>query len=145
MHLCVCWFYQIPQYTIISKRGLPFSAKNDLRCFYRASNAILNTLNKPNDEIQMQLLYTNCVPILTHASAAEEYESSEFYDCNTALNNAFWKIFSYNRWEGVRSLRESFGYSSLTEIFEKFRDKFLSRLRIISGLALMWIVVGWCF
>ena len=75
--------------TIISKRGLQFSAKNDLRCFSRASNAIFDTLNKPNDGIQMKLLYTNCVPILTHASAAEEYESSEFYDCNAALNNAF--------------------------------------------------------
>ena len=114
--------------TIVSDRGFRFSAENDLRSFYRASNSILNTLAKPNEEIQLQLLYANCVPILSYASAVKQFKSSEFHDCNTALNNAIRRIFSFHRWESVRALRESFQYPSLTEIFAKSREKFLSRL-----------------
>ena len=125
--------------TIVSKRGLQFCAKNDLRCFYRASNAILNTLNRPNEEIQMQLLYSNCVPILSYTSAVKVYESADFHDCNTALNNAIRKIFSFHRWESVRSLRESLMYPSLTEIFAKSRDKFLSRLPNHSNPIISWL------
>ena len=125
--------------SIFSEKGLQFSAENDLRSFYRASNSILNTLNKPSEEIQMQLLYTNCVPILSYASAVKVFKSSDFHDCNTALNNAIRKIFSFNRWESVRSLRESFKYPSLTEIFARSRDKFLSRLANHSNPIISWL------
>ena len=114
--------------TIVSDKGLVFSAAEELRCFYRSANSVLNTLVKPNEEVQMQLLYTHCVPILSYACAVKTYRSREFQECNTALNDAIRKIFSYNRWESVRALRDSFGYKSLTEIFAKSRSKFISRL-----------------
>ena len=126
--------------SILSDKGLLFSASNDLCTFYRAANALLNTLNRPNEEVQMQLLYANCVPILSYASAVKDLPSTDFHNCNTALNDAIRKVFSFNRWESVRVLRESFGYLSLTEIFAKAKDKFFSRLsdhwnKIISFLA----------
>ena len=74
----------------------------------------------------MQLLYTNCVPIHTYASALKTFSAKEMTFCTVALNDAIRKIVSFNRWESVRSLRESFGYKSLYEIFatasKKFRD-----------------------
>ena len=106
--------------TVVSDKGL--------RCFYRSANSVLNTLVKANEEVQLQLLYTNCVPILSYACAVKTYSAREFQDCNTALNDAIRKIFSYNRWESVRALRDSFGYKSLTEIFANSRNKFLSCL-----------------
>ena len=45
-------------------------------------------------------------------------------DCNTALNDAIRKIFTFQRWESVRSLREGFGYPALSEMFDKARRKF---------------------
>ena len=45
-------------------------------------------------------------------------------DCNTAVNDALRLIFGYNRWESVRTIRESFGYKSLTELFQSTKRKF---------------------
>ena len=87
-------------------------------------NSILNVLKKPDVLVQMHLLYTNCVPILTYACSVKEYPSREMMDCNTAVNDAIRKIFSYNRWESVRELRNGCGYKSLTEIFAIAKSKF---------------------
>ena len=74
----------------------------------------------------MQLLYTNCVPIHTYASALKTFSAKEMTFCTVALNDAIRKIVSFNQWESVRFLRESFGYKTLYEIFatasKKFRD-----------------------
>ena len=70
------------------------------------------------------LLYSNCIPILTYASAVKEYPARQMHDCNTAVNDALRFIFGFNRWESVRQLRESFGYKSLTELFELAKKKF---------------------
>ena len=70
------------------------------------------------------LLYSNCIPILTYACAVKEYPARQMHDCNTAVNDALRFIFGFNRWESVRQLRESFGYKSLTELFELAKKKF---------------------
>ena len=114
--------------TICSRPSFAFDASNDLKTLYRAANSILNVLRKPDDCILLHLLYSNCVPTLTYACAVKMYSSREMQDCNTALNNAIRKIFTYNRWESIRTLRESFGYMSLTEIFHTASMKFLGSL-----------------
>ena len=113
---------------IVSNRGFTFSADDDLLSFYRAFNAVNSTPGKPSDEIRMQLLYTNCVPILTYGNGIKEFPSRQMNDCNTAVNNAIRRIFTYNRWESTRSLREAFGYKSLTELFAEAKTKFTSSL-----------------
>ena len=116
--------------TIVSNPCFEFSAKNELASFYRASNSILNVLHKPSEEVSMQLLYTNCVPILTYASAVKVFSAKEMTACTVALNDAIRKIVTFNRWESVRLLRENFGYKSLYDIFaiaaKKFRETTLS-------------------
>ena len=113
---------------IVSNQGFTFSANDDLMSFYRAFNAVYSTRGKPSDEILMQLLYTNCVPILTYGNGVKEYPSRQMNDCNTAVNNAIRRIFTYHRWESVRSLREELGYKSLTELFATSKDNFTSSL-----------------
>ena len=88
----------------------------------------------------MQLLYANCIPILTYAAAVKEYSSRQMQECNTAVNDAIRLIFGFNRWESIRELRESFGYKSLTDLFSmakrKFDDSILSHPNgVISHLA----------
>ena len=109
--------------TIVSKKGITFSSSNDLTKFYRASNSILRAVNKPSEEVMMHLLYSCCVPILSYAIAVKEYPSRQMQDCTTAINDALRFIFGYNRWESVRTLRQSFGYKSL-EIFHRAKTKF---------------------
>ena len=110
--------------TIISNPTFTFTAEPDLRSFYRASNSVLNVLTKPDEAVQMQLLFTNCVPTLSYGCSIKDYSSREMSDCNTAVNNAIRRIFSFRRWESTRDLRENFGYPSLHEIFSKAKQKF---------------------
>ena len=76
----------------------------------------------------MHLLYANCVPTLSYASAVKDYPARELINCNTAVNDAIRKIFSFNRWESVRSLRKDLGFKSITEIFAEAKLKFLNYL-----------------
>ena len=114
--------------TIANDKGISFSSSNDLTKFYRASNSILRAANKPSEEVQMHLLYTCCIPILSYASAVKSYPSRQMQNCSTAVNDALRLIFGFNRWESVRSLRESFGYRSLVELFNSSKRKFENSL-----------------
>ena len=114
--------------TIDSNKGFSFTAKNEIRSFYRASNSILSAVRKPSEEILIHLLYTNCIPILSYACEIKLFSSREMSDCNTAINNALRRIFTFNRWESVRSLRESFGKRSIYDIFSQTSTKFHSAL-----------------
>ena len=107
---------------------LTYSSEADLKCFNRSVNSLLNVINGPNEIIQMHLLYANCVPIMTYASGIKEFPAREMTNCNTALNNAVRKIFSYNRWESIRTLRESMSHKSLIELFAESRRKFFMSL-----------------
>ena len=49
---------------------------------------------------------------------------AKLQDCTTEINDSLRLIFGYNRWESVRTLRESFGYKSLVELFQKAKMKF---------------------
>ena len=109
--------------TIVSERGLSFSAIKEIQTFYRAANAILTILNKPNEDVLMQLLYTNCVPIISYACNVKVFSAQDMRDCNTAINNAIRKIFTFQRWESVRVLRDGFQMKSIYEIFQIACDK----------------------
>ena len=110
--------------TIVNDNGLSFSSTNDLMSFYRASNSILSMLKKPGEEVLLQLLYSNCIPTLTYACNVKDYPPRQMQNCNTAVNDALRSIFGFNRWESIRALRESFGYKSLTEIFNNSKKRF---------------------
>ena len=114
--------------TITSGPAFSFSHEADLRSFYRSANSILNQIQTKNEPIQMHLLYSHCVPCFSYASAMKEYSSRQMNDCNTALNDSIRKIFTFQRWESVRALRDGFGYPSLTDIFAKARKKFQESL-----------------
>ena len=110
---------------LVAKKCLSFSAKPDLRSFYRASNAILYSATKPNERILMKLLYTNCVSILSYACSVKQFDASEMTSCNTAINNAIRRIFSFKTFESVRHLRQMHNCLSIYEIFARAKSKFL--------------------
>ena len=72
----------------------------------------------------LHLLYSCCVPVLTYACAIKEFPARQMQDCSTAMNDSLRFLFGYNRWESVRTLRQSFGYKSLVEIFQRAKNKF---------------------
>lgn len=110
--------------SICSEKGLCFSATNDLRTFYRASNSLLSVVKKPSEEVLMNLLYTNCVPVITYACNVKDFPAKDMRDLNTAINDAIRKIFSFNRWESVRDLRDGCCLKSIYEIFAIAKQRF---------------------
>ena len=130
--------------TIVCGKKLSFSVRSDLRSFYCASNSILSVLRKPDEIVQMNLLYSNCIPIISYASEVKTFSYTDMLSCNVAINNAIRRIFSYNRWESVRTLRSQMNFPSIYEIFHRRRSTFEVKCRqsgnsIIRILAEMFI------
>ena len=110
--------------TIVAGKSFGFTARPDIASFYRAANSVLNVLTNAQENTLMQLLYTNCVPILSYACPVKFFSAAEMSNCNTAINNVVRKIFGFQRWESVRTLRELFGYQSIYQIFANAKIKF---------------------
>ena len=72
----------------------------------------------------MKLLYSNFVTALTYAAEVRQPSATEMRNMNTAINDAIRRIFSYQRWESVRSLRESYGCDSIYVIYENRKSRF---------------------
>ena len=103
------------------------STRSELCSFYGASNSVLRAACRPNELVLMKLLYSVCVPSLTYCAEVKELSSHDMNDCNVALNNAIRFIFSYNRWESTRHLRQVLNYPNIYEIFHARRERFLLR------------------
>ena len=112
--------------TVISGKKLTFSAKPHLRSFYCAINSLLGAVRQPNDLVLMKLLYSNCVPILTYAAEVRILSNKDMQTYNVALNDSIRRIFSYNRWESTRFLRQELGYQNITEISQSRTSNFLT-------------------
>ena len=102
-----------------------FSARPDITNFYRAANSVRHVLSGAHEHTLLNLLYTNCVPILTYACDIKEYSAADMSDCNIAMNNALRKIFGFRDWRSIRTLREVFNFKSLYDIFKLAKDRFL--------------------
>ena len=113
--------------TITAGPKVSFSSKPPLNTFYCSVNSILSSIRKPNELVLMKLLFSNCVPCLTYASEVVEYKSTEMNNYNVAINDAIRRIFSFNRWESTRLLRQQLGYPNIYEIFNSRQKSFLAK------------------
>ena len=110
--------------TIVAGKDFSFSPTNDLRSFFRSANSVLSVQRKPNELVQMNLLYSMCVPILSYAAEVKVFRYNDMHNCNVALNDAIRRIFSFNRWESPRELRQQLKLSNLYEIFASRKAQF---------------------
>ena len=90
----------------------------------------------------MRLLYSNCIPILTYGCQVKQYAATDMRKLNTAVNDSIHKIFGWNRWESVRTLREMMGYRSIYEIFERQSHKFLVDCYLADNTVLSHLIVN---
>ena len=118
---------------IVGGKEFAFSSRRDLSAFRCSSNSILTAIHKPSEQVSMMLLYSFSVPILTYASEVKRFSCSEMHTCQVALNDSIRRIFSYNRWESIRTLRSSFGYHDLYTLFELRRRTFLAKIPIMGN------------
>ena len=68
------------------------------------------------------MLYSFSIPILTYASEVKRYLCSDMRDCHIAVNDTIQRVFKFNRWESIRSLR-SLVIVTCTVAFEQKQPK----------------------
>ena len=118
---------------IVSGKTLSYSARNDLSSFRRSVNSILSAVKKPGEPVLMRLLYSFSVPILTYASEVKLYSHADMTACSIALNDAIRKIFSFHRWESIRTLRQDMGYLDLITIFAQSKRRFFAKMQSLAN------------
>ena len=115
------------------EHGVLFSCRTDISAFRCSANSIVTSIKKPNERVLMKLLYSFSVPILTYACEVKRFSYSDMRDCHVAINDAIRRIFSFNRWESIRHLRESFGYRDLYTIFSLRERCFMNQIRTLNN------------
>ena len=133
--------------TIAAGKTVTFSSQPELASFYRSFNSLFSSMQKPNELVLMNLLYSNCVPNLTYNAEVKDVSAitrptKELQELNTALNNAIRRIFSYNRWESVRHLRQQLSFPNVTEIFRNRRRKFLTKCTKLDNDAVRFVITN---
>ena len=109
---------------ILSDKSFKFSYHEDLCSFFGSANSILNCLSSPKENVQLQLLYSNCVPRLTYGADVKDPNAGEKQQLNVAVNNAIRRIFHFQRWESIRHLREFYKFESIEVMFAKAKRRF---------------------
>ena len=100
-----------------------FSVHEDLCRFFGSANSILNCVSKPREQVQLQLLYSNCVPLLTYGASVKDLTAAEKHKLNVAVNNAVRRIFGFRRWQSIRDLREFYHFDSIEIMFAKAKRR----------------------
>ena len=116
-------------YTALLISDYPIFILNSLlRGFFAAVNSVLTALKRPTENVLMQLLYSNCVPILTYGASVRDLSASEKQQLNVAVNNAVRKIFGFRYWQSIRQLRDFYHFDSIEIMFAKARKRFLTSI-----------------
>ena len=129
---------------VLIRSGTHFSCspKKCISSYYRSVNSILNVVKKPSEIVLMKLIYSICIPILTYACDVKVFSAREMTQLHVASNDAIRKIFTYNRWESVKTLREGLGYRSITEIFSSRKISFERNLPCLGNASLTYIYLN---
>ena len=93
--------------------GITFKAKNFhtvdtaylKRNFYAACNSILARDKYTSEIVQVQLIKSYCLPILLYCIGALELNNVLVHELSVCWNDAFRKIFHYNRWESLKQVQ----------------------------------------
>ena len=115
-------------YYLVSHDHFKISVQEDLRGFFASVNSILTCVQKPRENVLMQLLYSNCVPKLTYGAAIKDLTSSEKNQFSVAVNNAIRRIFGFRCWQSIRQIREFYHFRSIEDLFSNARQRFLNSI-----------------
>ena len=119
--------------TIVSGTKFTFSIASELSAFYCSANSILKSHLIQNELVLMNFLYSHCVPCLTNCAEVKDLTSADMHKCNVALNDSIRLIFSYNRWESTRFLRQQQKKPNIVEIFFSRKKTFVENIRGMSN------------
>ena len=87
----------------------------------------MHTLSGIHEHALVNLLYSNCVSILTYPCDVQEFSERDMSNCYVAINNAQRKVFGFCTWQSICVLCEMFGFKSIYKIFKTAQDRFLTQ------------------
>ena len=91
---------------------------------------VLNVLEKPDEAVLMQLLFTNCIPTITYGCAVKQYSSRKTTNCNTQNRNRnrkmmlFAKLFCFNDGRAQESCANALVTRLYTNYLPRQKNKF---------------------
>ena len=87
----------------------------------------------------MKLLHAVAVPLLTYACEALPITAKQLHEMTVALNDVIRRILSFNRWESVTFLRQTFSYLSVTELIHYQTECFFKLFPRTDNATLMFL------
>jgi hypothetical protein len=114
--------------------GIMLSAGNVLsvdigymkRRFYASCNSVLNSCKYVSEDVKLHLVKSFCLPMLTYCIGALNLSKQNIRELGVCWNDAFRKIFHYNRWESVKDLQFFFYELPFEQLYDFLRWKFLT-------------------
>ena len=83
-------------------KNLSFNKHTFRRSFYAAFNNICSHAKTLEEPVQLALLESYCLPLLTFAAGAVTYKQQQVHDFNVCWNTVYRTVFSFNRCESVQ-------------------------------------------
>jgi hypothetical protein len=96
------------------------------RRFYASCNSLLNGCNHVNEDVKLHLVKSFCLPLLTYCIGALALTKQNIRELAVCWNDAFRKIFHFNRRDSVKDLQYFFHELPFEQLYDYFRWKFLA-------------------
>ena len=96
---------------------------------YAAVNSVLAKCSCIAEPVKVQLIESFCLPLLTYCVGALELSSGAVNELSVCWNDAFRKIFHFNRWESAKQLHYYSGCLDFMHLYDLARYRFLSTIR----------------
>jgi hypothetical protein len=83
------------------RKNLEVNVTPITRKFYAALNLVLYKCKSAAEPVKLQLAKSFCLPLLSYSVGAVEFKSRALAEMSMCWNDAFRKIFHFNRFESV--------------------------------------------
>jgi hypothetical protein len=113
---------------IVGNNKLSFDFAHAKRSFYAAFNNVFAHAKQLDQLIQLSLIESYCLPLLTYAVGGLTFTQHQLHELNVCWNTVYRVIFGFNRWESVKCFIHGLGRLNLNFIIKLYRIKFFFRL-----------------
>ena len=96
------------------------------RRFYASCNNLLVKCKYASENVKLHLVKSFCLPLITYCIAALDLKTSKVRDLAIGWNDAFRRIFKFNRWESVKDLQCYCCELPFEHLYNLLRWKFLT-------------------
>jgi len=96
------------------------------RKFYASRNSLLVRCSSVAEPVEVQLIKSYCLPLITYCIGALELNSRAISELALCWNDAFRKIFHFNRFDSVKQLQYFCESIDLRHIYDLARIKCVS-------------------